>query len=1299
MKLMQKRICAFLLAAVMLMGVVPAFSVYAEDAAEKTEETAKTESSEKVVFDWNCDIIDFDTVKPSGNNYPAYYFADFTTKGVEKGTVHMGGDGSEKHYASLIINHESTKAAVTLDVDMKIKSLTTPAATVMQRGFVIEWELPNNKLIYLVLQNLGEEDENGKNATLRVSKMDRSAENGYEERIYIPTDDEFHKWTFQYDGESLLRISIDGEILKDFHDVNVFHSNEPGRLMFKNIILDMAPESDLNDVTFDNVKITEGTTLAYSEITKAIVAADATAEKFTVTAGVNRLEEDGELTVTIFPRGEEEKAVSTTVKLTELTADVTLEELPFDGMCTVAIDYSGAQTYSFNYYVYKSMEKIEAKAEIEAEEAGELYVFSDLSSVKLPEDSSWYTVDWETAADKGIAVCTPAVADVTSLTVPVKLTGKYAVFAGYVEGSSGIAVNGTNAALGKAGPMGYYIYDAFVTAVDLDGEEITLSNMPFAAAQIAYLKFVSLSDELYDVATREDDSHTFITDNDGFSTLCGTTHGNYETLFKDDFMTPYEKIDQRQFIWCTFSTSMLNYDSEVWWEYVTKRLKELNIPEDKWPKDFLDHVDTEGKHLTFDDIMRTADVNAFNNMRSLNETGYPHAVLADMVKENIEDGEIYISLRMSHYNGGTFAFQTGAYFYLHPEWKRGGGNQLSYMYEDYRNYLHDILIEMAQPENVDGILMDFGRYYYIFGDELPIDGKTEDGKTRTDIMNDFVKSVRDDMPEGKKLTVRVLNPTDEKAFAWGLDYKHWVEEGWVDRVYISDQSHETFFDFDEYIAYFEEHPEVEFYLGVNATLSGHDMTRAEEDILKAGGTIQKGESVDKMDIMLRIYDFYAAGADGVFTFNWSGTDAMFQNVQNATRMIKWYNFTYPTTLMQPQKATITDKGGERIVFNYTCEGLDGSTLKATGSKYPEYYVADHAIDENVPEGQLYIGGEAKESQGYASLLVSTTGAGASYTLSMDMKIESLMKPAKTPTWRGLIFELVTPDAPLLYFSLVGMDKDSAGNNAEIHLSTKTRAGDNVIEKIKVPTDDKFHTWTIDFDGKGGVIFKLDGKEILKADGIVAESTKVNVSQLEIKNVMMDIASGHNSVYIDSISMNSNVAPSVRPDPEEEAAAAAAAAAPKATATVDRRAEVLTLPVSDADWAKATTIENAEKPANYKNHGKEAEISYTYNAEKKQLEMTVNYNLNSWVYDLVIVDQDGKKVEYKTDREFGKATTGYTLWGHSYADSGHPAAVKQITFVIDNVEKMPEKYVLFASNCGTGTVYTAKITIEFPKGEK
>ena len=68
------------------------------------------------------------TVKPSGNNYPAYYFADFTTKGVEKGTVYMGGDGSEKHYASLIMKHESTDAAVTLEVDMKIDSLTTPSA-------------------------------------------------------------------------------------------------------------------------------------------------------------------------------------------------------------------------------------------------------------------------------------------------------------------------------------------------------------------------------------------------------------------------------------------------------------------------------------------------------------------------------------------------------------------------------------------------------------------------------------------------------------------------------------------------------------------------------------------------------------------------------------------------------------------------------------------------------------------------------------------------------------------------------------------------------------------------------------------------------------------------------------------------------------------------------------------------------------------------------------------------------------------------------------------------------------------
>jgi len=1218
MKGMSKRICALLLASVLSAGVLPACRAEdtqkadetqkAEDTqktddTQKSEDTPKTEDTQKaeepegrVLIDWNCDTLEEEFISLGANTYPHYYFADSSMKGVEPGTVYMAGNARASGYATMTLQSEMTTAAVTLEMDMKVDSLVTPASNPNTRGFVIEFTLPNSKLLYIALRDMdGTTDENGCNATLHVSSLDRASEYGYKERIAIPTDGKFHTWTFQYDGESLLRLSIDGETVQDFPEVNVFHSKGAGRLQLKNVMLNRTEDSALNVVTFDRIRVTEGTTLLRREIESAAVAPGAVAERFTVTARLNRLEENGTLTVSVYPRGKEERAVTASLMPEALSTDVTLENLPFTGLCTVLVQYADAQPFSFNYYLYHSYEKIAAGAEVKAKQADAAYVFTDLGAAEVPEDSTWYTLAWETATDSGSALCTPAVGTVQPLTVPVTLTGKYAVFAGYVEGSQAIGVNGTEVSFDAPGKIGTNICEAFVAAVDADGEKITLENVPHASAQIAYLKFLSISDELYDIATRKDDSHTFITDNDGYSTLTDKKHGDYETLFNSDFVKPYNSIDQRQFIWCTFSTSILNYDSEVWWEYVESRLRDLNIPEDKWPEDFLDHVDTEGNHPDYDGLMRQVDKNAYSNIRALNEEGYPHKVLSDMAAEKIEDSQFYVSLRMSHYNDGQYAFQTGALYHLHPEWIREGGVQASYAHEEYRNYLHDLLIEMAEPENVTGVLMDFGRYYYIFGDELT------DVEKRTEIMNEFVKSVRDDLPKGKKLTVRVLDPIYEKATVWGLDYKTWVKEGWVDRVYISCQSHETFFDFDEYITFFEEYPETEFYLGVNATLSGTDTTKAEEEILQAGGTVQQRKRVDEMDIMLRISDFYAAGADGVFTFNWSGTASMFQNVQNATRMLKWYYFTYPTTLSQPQKAMFTDKGGQRVIFDYDCTSLSVPFVSLGDNAYPNYYFADHRMDETVPEGVIYLGGTAAEKTGYATLTLPLTGAGKAYTVTMDLKIDSIMQPSASPAWRGLIFEISNPGAPLLYFTLNGMETDGDGNNAVLYLSKKNRAGTDVEKKIALPDDDEFHTWTVDFDGKGGVVISIDGKELVKADGITVQP-KQDKPILQIKNMMMDIAAGQNSLFIDSVTVTSQVeahttAPLIQETNAEKIAA---------RATVERRAEVLGFPVKNSDFEKACTVENAADPGKYTSHGKEAEVQFAYDKTAKQLTLYVTY---------------------------------------------------------------------------------------------
>ncbi len=372
-----------------------------------------------------------------------------------------------------------------------------------------------------------------------------------------------------------------------------------------------------------------------------------------------------------------------------------------------------------------------------------------------------------------------------------------------------------------------------------------------------------------------------------------------------------------------------------------------------------------------------------------------------------------------------------------------------------------------------------------------------------------------------------------------------------------------------------------------------------------------------------------------------------------------------------------------------------------GNDYPNVYMADHTIDANVPDGQIYLGGDASTKEAYTQLTLNYTApAKKAVRLEMDLKIESLMLPNKSAGWRGFVAECNMEGAPSLYFVVHPLaEADADGNNALLAVSQKARANMDVKQNIKIDTT-KFQKWVIEYDGESAAKFAIDGKEVLSVTGIAAANSKEGNS-LTIKNVMINVGSGKNSIYVDHLKVvdpngDGTVAPLETP---ETTAASTETAAPadtaKAIVTVETRAAVLTLPVSDADWNGALTIENAEKPANYDKYGKEASVAYEFDKAAKQLKVDVTFNLNSWLGALALVDADGKTVEFKSDRVWGVAKAGNTLWSHSYTDNGHADAIKTLSFTVDNVTEMPDKYVLFASNTGTSTQFTAKITIDFP----
>jgi len=941
---MKKRLSCLLLCAAMLLGIIPGFAAPLSAADEEMEE--------KVVFDYNCDSLTDPAITLSSNTPPFYYFADSQTEGVNEGTVYMGGNARSTGYCVMHFPFEKGDAnTFSLEMDMKAESLLTPATNIAWRGMFVEVTLPGSASINLNFHSMGEEDENGYNASVTVMTTARGNDTAVTERIRIPTDDAFHKWDIQFDGEEEVRFYIDGELQAAVQGVTLLASGTKASVQIKNVMAEI--KSGLNSVTFDNIKMTTGITVEKTEVLNVTPEYDSSAKALTLNTTLTQVKENTEITAVITSKKDPSKVYTKTYKPDGVTSSYTFSDIPFTGMCEFVVSVTGgAVDFEFDYYLPAEYVKVENGGTVTAGAPDTAYVFEDFQTLTYPKGTMWKLryFQWPDG-EYGAYISCNGQKDAYTVELPVTVNGKFAVYVGYVQGMQSAFINDHPVTITDTSTANASIREYFVFADDFTDGKITITNDGTKLLRIAYIKLVSLSDEKYELYQKEDDSHNLLTDNDGYSIFCYKGYDNPDTLIKNVITNYAEKIDQRKFNWCLFSTSILNYDSKVWWEYVEKRLTELNIPEEKWPADFLDHVDTKGRHLTFDHIMRDIDKMAYSNMRQINEIGYPHELLANYVAEN-NYGELYVSLRMSHYSSGgaSSGYQSGSLFFLHPEWARGGSYQFSYVHEEYRNYLHDILMEVAAPENVAGITMDFGRYYYIFGTELT------DVTERTKIMNDFVKSIHDDLPEGKVLNVRVLNPIDEKATAWGLDYKHWVENKWVDRVIISDQGHETFFDFTEYLEFFEDHEDVEIYIGINASLSGHDLTKAEEEILKAGGTIQRGESVSRTQRMLRAYDIYMGGADGIFFFNGLGTDSVYTNMNNRTMMEQWFEFEYPAEVTG---YTITTANAKDVPDSFKNPGAAETTAAVTtaADTTADTTTADTPADSEQSAGNMpvYIG--------------------------------------------------------------------------------------------------------------------------------------------------------------------------------------------------------------------------------------------------------------------------------------------------------------------------------------------------------
>jgi len=849
-------------------------------------------TEEKILLDFSCDSLSDPRLTAVTGSYPQCYIAE------NDGTFRLGADGTPGGYCPIVFPLPLSPDTLSLSVRMQIESLMTPAMHPAWRGLSFAIHIPGFRLLSLTLHSVGEPDENGKNADAVMLRDGRADSNAVTQRITVPTDGEFHDWDLRFNGKTEVRLYTDGKLQAIFDGITLPPPPKEGSILkIGTAMLDAARGA--TNVNIKHIRLTAGVSVDDTAVTALAVLPGSSQKGLTVRCGVNRLPEDAVLTVTAASKANPQNAVVQRVRPDGLLTDVTFENFPFTGICTVTAQMENTLPFTRETFLYGDFRTLSGGETLTDAQPGVAYHFRKTDTLG---GNGWqhefFRYEDGTA---GCAISASAENEAAILTVPVKLQGKFAVYVGYLPGTKNLSVNGRHVFITYKNEEGTTLNERFALAGDFAGEKITLSKNPDSAARIAYVKFVSLTGEQYEKYTAEDDGANLLVDNDGFSSFTGEGHDNAEFLIDRVIRQYVSTIGLRKFNFATCVTGGLNFPSKVQRAYVEKRLRELGIPEEKWPRDFMQRVDTEGNLLDFSQAMRDRDQRIVRNFLKLNEEGIPHRMLADYAKKN-GCGQVYVSQRMAAYypKGNMGEYLNGPLYFLHPEWIRGGGNEPSYVHEEYRNYVHDLLIELAETENAAGITMDFGRYYLVFGTELT------DVSERTKIMTDFVRSVRRDLPEGKVLNARILNPTAQKADIWGLDYKTWIKEGLIDRLIISDQGHETFFDLTEYKDLLDAEGGTEIYIGINTSLSGHDPTKEEEALEKKGVKIDRGRRVSFLQFMLRSYEAYMAGADGIFLFNGlnvtdvGGLHPDYALMNNKTGMVKWYEFSYPAYLFSQE---------------------------------------------------------------------------------------------------------------------------------------------------------------------------------------------------------------------------------------------------------------------------------------------------------------------------------------------------------------------------------------------------------------
>ncbi|MFC3767787.1 OmpL47-type beta-barrel domain-containing protein [Paenibacillus sp. GCM10012303] len=898
---------------------------------------------------------------------------------VEEGRYLSYADSSTAGEARLSQEADIGAGPWALVFDARIASLVQPDTPSAEPGFQAE-VVAGGKIYRLVF--------NGGN-NLYVSKGD-----GTYDRIQtnLVSDTYFDNWGIAYDLHGRLLVTRNGSKLGIWTGSGV-PAQGPDRVSFVNRASEAAGETT---VYLDRIKLSKNRLPVWGEFQPLIAGVTVlpTSDSAEISASVSIFDADplwfstNRLTVEAELVQDGQVMMQTVQAVNDHTVPLTLAAGGRTGWMDLVLKLKdGNQVKSEatqKLDVYSSVSLLLPDEEAEAV-PGEVYVFDDIDQAKdaagkFPWQAGWKlaSYQYEGLPSGGLAI--ESTNEAGTLELPVKLNGWYGVYVGYVTGTEGLTVSvGTGSrpivldGVTAGEPYGSKaIAEVFALASNFSGGTVSLSPISGKQARIAYVKLKALTPEEIALYTKPDEGAAgkrVIYNNDGYSDYFSGQYDTEQSLL-NNAVNFFEDQDVNSLYWTLGTTMLILRDSEA----AGRPYANLTPQQEQT-------------------LMRDGDKRVRDVVLGYIDAGKdPLAIVANRADELGMDA--FASLRMSaFYNQNSYPWLNGARYdefagkgYLQRKSDGTPDIRMSYAYPEFRQFVIDVLKEAASVTGGDGrklvkgVELDYSRYPYVLGfdpvltdpyfqqygvkpqDETTPAGQTRWNQFKADVMTGFMRDVRQQLA-GSQISVRI--PYDV-YFQYGLDIETWVQEDLIDRLVVSNIGHENFFPELEAFRQLTEGTGIELYGNINGTLSGSDLTRQQEELIKRGIRVATGhEQVSKQQYMERAHQLYEAGYDGVYIFNnWKGRAAGGQSIRgelgDKVKVEKWHQLAYPAEWMQNLVTVMPAEPQDRIPPEITVSLTTGDGRPYANDTWTNQNVTAHVYAQD-------------ELSGLASLEVSRDG--------------------------------------------------------------------------------------------------------------------------------------------------------------------------------------------------------------------------------------------------------------------------------------------------------------------------------------